>query len=99
MFEVGDKLLNGINHLSLSKVLFGKKSFQLFKERIYLRHGAASCFFNHTESHKAIHINLLTRDIKLLVGFFTSRVALEINNWIGVAIITHLMSKMLGFSI
>ena len=68
VFEVGDELLDSLHQLSLGEVLLGKQPFQLLEESVHLWHGPAGSLFHHTQSHEAVHVDALARDIELFVS-------------------------------
>ena len=82
MLEIRNKLLNGLYHLRLGKVLLLEDAFQLVEEPIHLCHFMASGLADYTQGCEALHINLLPRHIELFVGFFACGVALEVHRWV-----------------
>ena len=68
MLEVRDEFANCIHDLGFREILFGKQVFQFLEESVHLRHRPAGGFLHHTQSHKAVHVDALTRDVELLVS-------------------------------
>ena len=80
VFEVRNKLLDGLHYLRFSKVVFVEDSFKIIEESIYLIHIMASGLFYDSKGLETLHVNLLAWHVELLVGFLTGGIRSKVHD-------------------
>ena len=79
MLKVGQKVFYSLHDLGFGKVFTVEDGFQSIKKSIYFGHRAMGGFLNDSKCLKALRVDLLARDVELLIGFFASGVRLEVH--------------------
>ena len=99
MLEVRDELLDRLDDLRLGEVLIGKDGLEPVEEAIDFGHAVADGLLNDAQGLEAVHVELLTRDVELLVGLLAGGVALEIDDGVIGSVLFHLGGEALRFRI
>ena len=99
MLEVRDELLDRLDDLRLGEVLISKDGLELVEEAVDFGHAVADGLLDDAQGLEAVHVELLARDVELLVGLLAGGVALEIDDGVIGGILLHLGSEMLCFGI
>ena len=71
MLEIGYEPLDGFNYIGLGEIIFMEDGFEIIKEGVNFIHIVTGGLLYYAKSQEALHVNLLTGDVELLIGLFT----------------------------